>query len=226
MQIVFEECVQIGDVIVQYGQMFYVYVEGEVGVDFWIDIYVMQYVWVYYFVVQYFQLFVVFIYYVNFCRWFGEWEVGWMEVDLQIFFKEVVQEVVQCFFQVGEVDIFINDQIFYLMEYWGVGLIVVVMIDVVWCDNMDRWLLVFYGVDLYVGGLCMQQVSGIELESVVVSVCWMVIWNIQCIEVVVIVFDFWVCCYGKVEFIEEIFNMVDGVSNWMQVVVFNVVIWQ
>ena len=45
-------------------------------------------------------------------------------------------------FQVGEADIFINDQTFHLMEHRGVGLIVVVPIDAARRDNTDRRLLV------------------------------------------------------------------------------------
>lgn len=137
-----------------------------------------------------------------------------------------MQEVVQCVFQVGKVDVGINNQIFYLMEYRCVSLVVVVTINMVRCDDMNRWLLGFYGVDLYVRGLGMQQVGSVKLESVVVSVCWVVIRNVQSIEVMIIVFDFWFGCYGKVKFIEEIFDMVDGMGNWMQIVVFNATIWQ
>ncbi len=60
-------------------------------------------------------------------------------------------------FQVGEADIFINDQTFHLMEHRGVGLIVVVTIDAARRDNTDRRLLVFHGADLHAGGLRTQQ---------------------------------------------------------------------
>lgn len=58
----------------------------------------------------------------------GEREIGRTKTNLQIFFKEVTQEIVQRSLQIGKADVGINDQAFHLMEHWGVGLIVVVTI--------------------------------------------------------------------------------------------------
>ena len=124
-------------------------------------------------------------------------------------------------FQVGEADVFINDQTFHLVEHRGVGLIVVVTIDASRRDNTDRRLLVFHGADLHAGGLGAQQASGIEPESVVVSARRMVTRDIQRIEVVVIVFDFRARRHGKAELTEETFNTVDGAGDRMQAAIFN-----
>ena len=43
-------------------------------------------------------------------------QVGRTEADLQIFLKEVTQEVVQRAFQVGKADVGINNQTFHLMN--------------------------------------------------------------------------------------------------------------
>ncbi len=56
-------------------------------------------------------------------------EVGRTEADLQIFLKEVTQEVVQRAFQVGKADVGINNQTFHLMEHRRVSLVVVVTIN-------------------------------------------------------------------------------------------------
>ncbi len=68
-------------------------------------------------------------------------------------------------FQVGEADVFINDQTFHLVEHRGVGLIVVVTIDASRRDNTDRRLLVFHGADLHAGGLGAQRVASNQKVS-------------------------------------------------------------
>lgn len=97
---------QIVDVVMKYCEMFYVYVECEVGVVFWIDVDVVQYVWMDYVVVQYFQLVGVVVGLllgdVYFCVRFYEWEVVGMEVYFEVVFEECVYEFGQCVFQVGE----------------------------------------------------------------------------------------------------------------------------
>ncbi len=73
---------------------------------------------------KHFEPFAVFTHHVHFSGRFGEREVGRTETNLQIFFKEVTQEVVQRAFQVGKADVLINDQAFHLMEHRGVRLVV------------------------------------------------------------------------------------------------------
>lgn len=122
LYIVFEECVQVVDFVVQYCEMFYVQVECEVGVVFWIDVYVVQYVWVDYVVIEYFQLVGVVVGLllgdVYFGVGFDEWEVVGVEVYFEVVFEECVYEFGQCVFQVGEGGMFVDQQVFDLVEYW------------------------------------------------------------------------------------------------------------
>ncbi len=118
--------------------------------------------------------------------------------------------------QVGEADVFINDQPFHLMEHWGVGLVVVVTIDATRRDDADRRRLLLHGTDLHARGLGTQQAGRIKPESVVVSTCRVVAWDIQGIEVMVIVFDFRAGRHGKAELTEETFNTVDSAGDRVQ----------
>ena len=170
---------------------------------------------------QHFQPFAVFAHHVNFRRRFSEREVGWTETNLQVFLKEVVQEIVQRALQVGEADVFINNQTFHLVEHWGMGLIVIVTIDATRRDDADWRFLILHGTDLYARGLGTQQTRGVKPESVVVSACRMMARNIQGIEVVIIIFNFRASRHGKAELTEETFNAIDGTGNRMQPPVFD-----
>ena len=101
------------------------------------------------------------------------------------------------------------------------SLVVVVTINAARRDDTNRWLLGFHGADLYARGLGTQQASSIKPESVVVSARRVVTRNIQSIEVMIIVFDFWPGCHGKAKLTEETFDTVDGTGNRMQTAVFN-----
>ncbi len=76
-------------------------------------------------------------------------------------------------FQVGEADVFINNQTFHLVEHWGVGLIVVVTVYATRRDDADRRFLFLHGTDLNAGSLGTQQTGSVKPESVVVSTCRM-----------------------------------------------------
>ena len=175
---------------------------------------------------QHFQPFTVFTHDVHFCRRFGKREVGRTEANLQIFLKEVTQEVVQRAFQVGKADVGINNQTFHLMEHRRVSLVVVVTINTARRDDTNRWLLGFHGADLYARGLGTQQAGSVKPESVVVSARRVVTRNVQSIEVMIIVFDFRPGCHGKAKLTEETFDTVDGTGNRMQTAVFNATTWQ
>lgn len=72
----------------------------------------------------------------------------------------------------------------------------------------------------------MQQYVCIEIESVVYGMCWVVVWNVECFEVVVVVFDFWVFGDFIVDVVEVLFDVFQCVGDWMQVVVQLVMIGQ
>ena len=127
----------------------------------------------------------------------------------------------QCAFQVGEIDVGINNQPFHLVEHWGVSLIVIVTIYAARGDNTDRRLFFFHGADLHAGSLCAQQTRRVKPESVVVSARRVMARNVERIEVMIVIFDFRTGRHGKAQLTEETFNPVDCTRYRVQTAVFD-----
>ena len=129
-------------------------------------------------------------------------------------------------FQVGEVDVGINNQPFHLMEHRGVSLIVIVTIYTARGDNTDRRLFFLHGADLHAGSLRTQQTRRVKPESVVVSARRMMARNVQRIEVMIVIFDFRTSRHGKAQLTKETFNPVNCTRYRMQTAVFDTTPWQ
>lgn len=56
--------------------------------------------------------------------------------------------------------------------------------------------------------------------------CWVVWWEVQGFEVVLVVFDFWIFGQFIFEVVEDFGDVFQGMGDWMQVIMFVVVFWQ
>ncbi|MNS99540.1 hypothetical protein D3C72_1339460 [compost metagenome] len=127
----------------------------------------------------------------------------------------------QCALQIGEADVFIDNQPFHLMEHRGVRLVVVITINAARRNNADWRLLVLHGADLHAGSLGAQQARGVEPEGIVIGTRRVVTRNVQRVEVMIVVFNLRPGLYGETQFAEEGFDTVDGAGHWMQPTVFH-----
>ncbi len=104
---------------------------------------------------------------------------GRTEANLQIFLKEVTQEMVQSAFQVGKADVGINNQTFHLMEHRRVSLVVVVTINAARRNNKIGCCWAFMVRICTPRGLGTQQAGSVKPESVVVSARRVVTRNVR-----------------------------------------------
>ena len=100
-------------------------------------------------------------------------------------------------------------------------LIVIVTVYAPRGDDTDRRLFFFHGADLHAGSLRTQQTGRVKPESVVISTRRVMARNIQCVEVMIVIFDFRTGRHGKAQLTEEAFNTIDSTCYRMQTAIFD-----
>lgn len=128
-------------------------VKGKVLLFVGINIVCSQYFWMYYVGVKNFKLVIVFVYFdrviflvvldIYFSGWFCEGEVICVKMGFDGGVEEGGKEFFKYLFQVCYGYVFVDCKVFDLVEYWGVGLVVVGMVDVIWINNLD-WCVDFF----------------------------------------------------------------------------------
>lgn len=85
----------------------------------------------------------------------------------------------------------------------------------------------FYYLCLYGRCMCMQEYFYVvlQVESVLYIVCWVVFWCIYSGEVVLVVFNFLVVGYYKINMFKDVDDVVYGYGNWVVGVQFDGFVW-
>ncbi len=96
------------------------------------------------------------------------------------------------------------------------GDIGVATVHTAWADDADRRLLRFHGADLYRRGMGAQQHVRIEIEGVMHRTGRVVAWDVERLEVVIVVFDLRAFGDAVADMGEELFNTFQSPGHRMQ----------
>ena len=110
----------------------------------------------------------------------------------------------------------VDQQAFDLMEHRRMSDIGVAAIDSPGTDDTNRRLPRLHGAHLHGRSVRTQQHVGIEIKRVVHRTRRVMPWNIQCFEVVVIVFDLRAFRDAIANMAEELLDPLQSAGHWMQ----------
>src|SRR5450830_1678494 len=226
-QVVVEEQAQVVHAVTQHGQAFNAHAEGKALELFRIDPGHAQHVGVNHAAAHHFQPARLFAdaaaftaahhaLHINFGGWLGEREERRTETHRQLLLEEHTQEFFDGAFEVGEIDVAINQQAFDLMEHRRVGDIRVATVHTAWADDADRRLVRFHGADLYRRGMGAQQHVRVEIEGVVHRPGRVMAWDVERLEVVIVVFDLRAFGDAVADMGEELLDTLQSPGDRMQ----------
>ena len=200
-QVILEKQPQIADAVTQHGQALHTHAKRKAREIFRIDTAIGEHIGMHHPATHDFEPAALFAdpaarapalsaLNIHFRRWLGERKIGRPEAHRQIGFKKGFQELIDRSSQVRKTDVAVDHQPFDLMKHRRVCEIRIAAINPPRTHDADRRRLALHGANLHRRSMGAQNMSGVDVERIVHRARGMVRGNIECFEVVIIVFDF------------------------------------